>query len=314
MERLMLKPVSCSFKEVDNFRPHISFLSLYSKHRNTHLNLPAYQNQKFILLSPRVTPDGKDYLVLQRIHGEVVYELTTQNSSEGDKNDQVCDDDQVENVLRWRFISRVYAVLAAQLTFCAVVSTVICLLAPVKSLGKIHPAIAFFVALLPFILSWPLAVYRKQYPSNIILLGIITACTSIDIAICCAAMKGKIVLEALLLTMAGVLFLTGYTFWASKKGKSFSYLRPFLSSCLAILLVTGVLQLFFPLVSKGNAIYAAVVAMVFSGYLVHDTDSMIRHYYKYNEYIAASVSIFLDIVIFFLSNLDMLQYCNELFS
>lgn len=53
---------------------------------------------------------------------------------------------------------------------------------------------------------------------------------------------GRIVLEALILTSAVVSSLTGYTFWASKKGKDFSYLGPILFSSLIILILTGFIQ------------------------------------------------------------------------
>jgi FtsH-binding integral membrane protein len=53
---------------------------------------------------------------------------------------------------------------------------------------------------------------------------------------------GKLVLEALILTSAVVSSLTGYTFWASKKGKDFSYLGPILFTSLFVLILTGFLQ------------------------------------------------------------------------
>lgn len=53
---------------------------------------------------------------------------------------------------------------------------------------------------------------------------------------------GKIVLEALILTSAVVLSLTGYTFWASKRGQDFSFLGPILFASLNVLILTGFLQ------------------------------------------------------------------------
>lgn len=53
---------------------------------------------------------------------------------------------------------------------------------------------------------------------------------------------GKIVLEALILTSAVVSSLTGYTFWASKKGKDFSFLGPFLFTSLFTLFLVGMMQ------------------------------------------------------------------------
>lgn len=55
---------------------------------------------------------------------------------------------------------------------------------------------------------------------------------------------GRIVLEALILTSAVVSALTGYTFWASKKGKDFSFLGPILFTSLVVLLVTSFLQVY----------------------------------------------------------------------
>ena len=53
---------------------------------------------------------------------------------------------------------------------------------------------------------------------------------------------GKIVLQALVLTAAVVCSLTGYTFWAAKKGKDFSFLGPVLFASLIGLIFTGLLQ------------------------------------------------------------------------
>lgn len=55
-------------------------------------------------------------------------------------------------------------------------------------------------------------------------------------------LSGRIVLEALILTLAVVSSLTAYTFWAAKKGKDFSFLGPILFTSLIILIVTGFLQ------------------------------------------------------------------------
>lgn len=51
---------------------------------------------------------------------------------------------------------------------------------------------------------------------------------------------GKIILEAFILTGAAVAGLTLYTFWAVKRGKDFSFLGPFLSASLLVLIVFGI--------------------------------------------------------------------------
>lgn len=49
-------------------------------------------------------------------------------------------------------------------------------------------------------------------------------------------------LEALILASAVVLALTGYTFWASKRGQDFSFLGPILLASLFVLVLTGFMQ------------------------------------------------------------------------
>jgi Inhibitor of apoptosis-promoting Bax1 len=58
---------------------------------------------------------------------------------------------------------------------------------------------------------------------------------------------GKIVLEALVLTSVVVSSLTGYSFWAARKGKDYSYSGPVLLAGLNVLLVTSLLQVLFGL-------------------------------------------------------------------
>jgi len=129
---------------------------------------------------------------------------------------------------------------------------------------------------------------------------------SVTVGVACANTEGRIVLEALILTSAVVFSLTAYTFWASKKGKDFSFLGPVLFSCLVILILTGFIQAFFPLGSTSVALYGGFSAMIFSGYIVYDTDNLIKRF-TYDEYIWASVTLYLDILNLFLTILRVLR-------
>lgn len=64
-----------------------------------------------------------------------------------------------ENKLRWRFISKVYGVLVAQVAFCASVTTAVILSFTFKSfLRSIHPIIALCARLTPLLGVWFLLV------------------------------------------------------------------------------------------------------------------------------------------------------------
>ncbi|KAL9235844.1 hypothetical protein vseg_010578 [Gypsophila vaccaria] len=211
-----------------------------------------------------------------------------------------------ENQLRWGFIRKVYGILSAQLVLTTFVSAATVLYSPLNDTLRANSGLLLFFAILPFFLLWPLYIYQQRHPHNLIILGLFTACLSLTIGVSCANTDGKIVLEALILTAAVVCSLTGYTFWAAKKGKDFSFLGPMLFGSLVGIIVAGLMQAFFPLGSTSILIYGGFSAMVFSGYIVYDTDNLIKRF-SYDEYIWASVTLYLDILNLFLTILRMLK-------
>nr|GEV41769.1 BI1-like protein [Tanacetum cinerariifolium] len=211
-----------------------------------------------------------------------------------------------ENILRWGFIRKVYGILAAQMVLTTLVSFATVLYAPVNEMLRGNSGLLLFMVFLPFILLWPLHVYQQKHPLNLVFLGLFTASLSLTVGVTCANTDGKIVLEALILTSAVVTSLTAYTFWASKKGKDFSFLGPILFTSLVILLVTSFMQMVFPLGPTSNAIIGGFGAVIFSGYIIYDTENLIKRF-TYDEYIWASVTLYLDILNLFLTILRMLN-------
>ncbi|XP_027121202.2 BI1-like protein [Coffea eugenioides] len=211
-----------------------------------------------------------------------------------------------ENQLRWGFIRKVYGILAAQIVLTTLVSALIVLYDPINQLLRGNSILLLFLCFLPFVLLWPLHVYQQKHPLNFVFLGLFTASLSLTVGVSCANTDGRIVLEALILTSAVVVGLTGYTFWAAKKGKDFSFLGPILFTSLVVLLLTSFLQMFFPLGSTSTAVFSAFGAIVFSGYVVYDTENLIKRF-TYDEYIWASVNLYLDILNLFLTILQMLR-------
>lgn len=62
----------------------------------------------------------------------------------------------------------------------------------------------------------------------------------------------------------------------------------------------------FPLGPVSVAIYGAFSAIIFSGYIIYDTDNLIKRF-TYDEYIWASVTLYLDILNLFLTILRMMR-------
>lgn len=211
-----------------------------------------------------------------------------------------------ENELRWGFVRKVYGILAAQIVLTTAVSTATVLYAPINNLLSGSPGLALILAFLPLLLMCPLYHYQQKHPLNFLFLGLFTVSLSLSVGVACANTQGRIVLQALILTSGVVLSLTGYAFWASRKGKDFSYLGPVLFAGLMVLVLTSFIQIFFPLGSASVAVFGGLGALVFSAFIVYDTDNLIKRY-TYDEYIWASVVLYLDILNLFLTILNLLR-------
>ncbi|GAB4824095.1 hypothetical protein N2152v2_011141 [Parachlorella kessleri] len=192
--------------------------------------------------------------------------------SKGDVEQAFPEYDNYEAALRWGFVRKVYGILGLQLTLTAVVATVIMTVQGARD----------------FLLATP---------------G--TCCEAASVGAVCTLYQPAVVIEAVALTAAIVIGLTLYTFYATSKGVDFSFMGPMLFGCLMAVFVWGILQIFFPPGPVGRTIYSLVVAVLFCGYIVFDTH-MLMERHSLDEYVWASVSLYLDIINLFLQILRLL--------
>jgi len=57
-------------------------------------------------------------------------------------------------------------------------------------------------------------------------------------------------------------------------------------------------------------IYGGLASLIFCGYIIYDTDNIIKRY-TYDEYIWAAVSLYLDVINLFLSLLQVLRAADS---
>jgi len=57
-------------------------------------------------------------------------------------------------------------------------------------------------------------------------------------------------------------------------------------------------------------IYGGLASLIFCGYIIYDTDNIIKRY-TYDEYIWAAVSLYLDVINLFLSLLQLLRAADR---
>ncbi|KAI4342718.1 hypothetical protein MLD38_027308 [Melastoma candidum] len=209
--------------------------------------------------------------------------------------------------LRWAFVRKVYAILCTQLLLTVAVGAVVVFVPPIaRFITETRAGLAVWIVLLilPFLLLLPLYFFHKKHPVNFLILGLFTISMAFAVGLSCSYRRGEVVLEAAILTAVVTVGLTLYTFWAAKRGKDFSFLGPFLFAAVLVLMVFGLIQFFFPLGRISLMIYGALGALIFSGYIIYDTDNMIKRY-SYDDYIWASVSLYIDVINLFLSILGV---------
>lgn len=205
--------------------------------------------------------------------------------------------------IRMQFVRKVYAILTVQLLATALLSSISFFHSGYKDWiqsnqwmmwTSMFGAIGFM--LLTF---WK----RKSYPTNLLFLAGFTGFEAYAISMVVSFYQSRIVLQAVLIT-AG-LFI-GLTLFACQTKYDFTSWMPYLFGSLWALILFGFMAAFFPHNSTVELAYSGIAALLFSGYILVDTQLVMRHYHVEEE-IAASISLYLDILNLFLAILRILN-------
>lgn len=210
--------------------------------------------------------------------------------------------------LRWAFVRKVYAILALQFAFTAGVAGVACLVHPIprffltSSVASWSVYIAILIA--PFFVLWPMLKYRQKHPVNLLLLALYTFCISLSVAVVSSTVAGTVVIQATILTAVAVVGLTLFTFWAANRGYDFIFMLPFVFTSLLVLLAYLFIQIFIPMGRVGVTIYGCFATVLFSAFIIFDTNMLVKHH-TYNEYVVAAISLYLDVINLFMAQLSL---------
>ncbi len=144
---------------------------------------------------------------------------------------------------------------------------------------------------------------RKSYPTNLLFLSGFTALEAYSISVIVSFYQSRVVLEALLLTLG---IFVALTLFACQTKYDFTSWMPYLFGGLWALILFGFMAAFFPYNSTVELAYGGIAALIFSGYILVDTQLVLRHYHVEEE-IAAAISLYLDIINLFLAILRILN-------
>lgn len=110
-----------------------------------------------------------------------------------------------------------------------------------------------------------------------------------------AARSGMLVAQAFMTTAVAFVALTAYVFYSRK---DFSFLKGFVWTGLVAIIVLGLSNYFF--FESGTLALATsgIGVVLFSAFILYDTSSVLREYPN-DEYIAAALTLYLDVFLLF---------------
>lgn len=202
-----------------------------------------------------------------------------------------------------QFVRKVYAILTVQLLFTAALSGISFFNTSYRSWIQSHQWmmwVSLFGAIGFMLLTfWK----RKSYPTNLVFLAGFTALEAYSISVITSFYESRIVLQALIFTLG---IFVALTLFACQTKYDFTSWMPYLFGALWVLILFGFMAMFFPRTSGLELAYGVVAALIFSGYILVDTQLIMRHYHVEEE-IAAAISLYLDVINLFLAILRILN-------
>lgn len=212
--------------------------------------------------------------------------------------------------IRRGFIRKVYSILMVQLLITGAFISIFFFHQGAKRFVQHNSWLFIFALIIMLVAMIALACcgeVRRKAPMNFILLALFTFAEAFLLAIATSRYDADAVLMAVGITAALCL---GLTLFAFQTKWDFTLCGGFLFVCVLILMIFGlVISILAMTKALGsfkvvNLVYASLGALIFSIYLIYDTQLMMGGKHKYSispeEYIFAALNLYVDIVNIFL--------------
>uniref|UniRef100_A0A6I8S1F4 Transmembrane BAX inhibitor motif containing 4 n=1 Tax=Xenopus tropicalis TaxID=8364 RepID=A0A6I8S1F4_XENTR len=195
--------------------------------------------------------------------------------------------------IRMDFLKKVYSILTTQILLTTLTAALFLYSKSIQTFVHESPALLLISVIGSLGTVIALTIYRQQHPVNLYLLLAFTAFEAVTVAIAVTFYDVAVVLQAFILTTAVFLGLTAFTFQSKRDFSKFGagYILFFYSETVELLI-------------------AAAGALLFCGFIIFDTH-LLMHKLSPEEYILASVNLYLDIINLFLHLLRILQAVNK---
>jgi len=214
-----------------------------------------------------------------------------------------------EKSVRLGFIRKVYSLLCAQLVL-TMAFIGFFFIKPVGEFARENTWLMWVAMVVSFALLITLACcesVRRKSPQNLIFLGLFTAAEGWLVGMICSTYQVTEVLIAVAVTAGVVLALT---LFAMQTKIDFTAWGGALLAVLVVFVLAGLIAVFFKETRTVRLVYASIGAIIFSLYIIFDTQMMLGGKHKYaldpEEYVFASLNLYLDIINLFLYLLQII--------
>jgi FtsH-binding integral membrane protein len=208
---------------------------------------------------------------------------------------------------RRRFILKVYTILFFQLLLTFGMALLFVLNDTIKSFVQRSSTMLITAIVLSFVFLIILACcgdIARSFPINYIVLTAFTLVEGYMVGVVSSFYETTSVMLAIIITMAVVFALT---LFACQTKYDFTGMGPYLLGVLLIFITFGFLSLIFCVSGSCqtlNLAYACIGALIFSVYIVFDTQLIVGGSHKYQfsaeDYVFAALNLYLDIINLFL--------------
>ncbi|GIY68897.1 protein lifeguard 1 [Caerostris darwini] len=218
-----------------------------------------------------------------------------------------------EKSIRMAFIRKVYAILMVQLAITFGFISLFVYNESVREYAKEHTELMIIAIVMVFVLMIAMACcdnVRRTFPLNFICLFLFTFVESFLLGVVSSAYNADEVMWA-----AGIcaFICLGLTAFAFQTKYDFTMMGGMLFVALLVFVIFGFLAIFLHS-QIVRLVYSCIGALIFSMYLVYDTQLLIGGHHKYSispeEYIFAALNLYLDIINLFIYILQIIGSRN----
>ncbi|CAH1965741.1 unnamed protein product [Acanthoscelides obtectus] len=204
--------------------------------------------------------------------------------------------------IRLAFMRKVYSLLTVQILLTVIIASIFMFTPPVRSFVHTNDWMVMVSFLASIIILIPLHIKRRESPTNLILLAAFTVVQAYTVGVIVTFYSQALVIQALVLTLVVLAGLTLFTFQTKY---DFSATHSALFAGLCILIVGGLMQAFIQ-----SSVFEIALslggALLFCFFIIFDTQ-LIMNTLSPEEYILATINLYMDIINLFLYILRILQ-------